>query len=123
MSALIHAATMGWQSIFSRKMSPIFEYSRPCLTLVAIIEIAVFFAASVAIVQNDIKIIAYLHAAIVICFCGWSWSYHVAIFHLFTRFFQSNIIFRSGSVIHSLKDEQEIERWEEYGERCLTWIQ
>ena len=61
-SALIHAATMVTAGVFLVvRCSPIFEYSQVALNFVAIVGmITAFFAASVAIVQNDIKkIIAY----------------------------------------------------------------
>ena len=61
-SALIHAATMVTAGVFLvARCSPIFEYSQVALNFVAVIGmITAFFAASVALVQNDIKkIIAY----------------------------------------------------------------
>ena len=61
-SALIHAATMVTAGVFLVvKCSPIFEYSTLALNLVAIVGmVTALFAASVALVQNDIKkIIAY----------------------------------------------------------------
>ena len=61
-SALIHAATMVTAGVFLVvRCSPIFEYSQVALNFVAIVGmITALFAASVAIVQNDIKkIIAY----------------------------------------------------------------
>ena len=61
-SALIHAATMVTAGVFLVvKCSPLFEYSQVALNVVTIIGmITAIFAASVALVQNDIKkIVAY----------------------------------------------------------------
>ena len=56
-SALIHAATMVTAGVFLVvRCSPIFEYSQFALNIVTIIGMSTpFFAATVAIVQNDIK--------------------------------------------------------------------
>jgi NADH-quinone oxidoreductase subunit L len=61
-SALIHAATMVTAGVFMvARLSPVFEYSPTALTVVVIIgAITAFFAATVGLVQNDIKrVIAY----------------------------------------------------------------
>ena len=113
-SALIHAATMVTAGVFLVvRCSPIFEYSETALAFVAIIGmITAFFAASVAIVQNDIKrIIAYSTCSQLgyMFFAAGVGAYHVAIFHLFTHaFFKALLFLGSGSVIHSLNDEQDI---------------
>ena len=113
-SALIHAATMVTAGVFLVvRCSPLFEYSEVAQNLVAIIGmITAFFAASVAIVQNDIKrIIAYSTCSQLgyMFFAAGIGAYHVAIFHLFTHaFFKALLFLGSGSVIHSLKDEQDI---------------
>ncbi len=113
-SALIHAATMVTAGVFLVvRCSPIFEYSQVALNFVAIIGmLTAFFAASVAVVQNDIKrIIAYSTCSQLgyMFFAAGVGAYHVAIFHLFTHaFFKALLFLGSGSVIHSLKDEQDI---------------
>ena len=113
-SALIHAATMVTAGVFLVvRCSPIFEYSQVALNFVALIGmLTAFFAASVAIVQNDIKrIIAYSTCSQLgyMFFAAGVGAYHVAIFHLFTHaFFKALLFLGSGSVIHSLKDEQDI---------------
>ena len=113
-SALIHAATMVTAGVFLVvRCSPIFEYSQIALNFVAIIGmLTAFFAASVAVVQNDIKrIIAYSTCSQLgyMFFAAGVGAYHVAIFHLFTHaFFKALLFLGSGSVIHSLKDEQDI---------------
>ena len=91
-SALIHAATMVTAGVFLVvRCSPIFEYSQAALSFVAIIGmLTAFFAASVAIVQNDIKrIIAYSTCSQLgyMFFAAGVGAYHVAIFHLFTHAF------------------------------------
>ena len=113
-SALIHAATMVTAGVFLVvRCSPLFEYSQVALNFVAIIGmITAVFAASVAIVQNDIKkIIAYSTCSQLgyMFFAAGVGAYHVAIFHLFTHaFFKALLFLGSGSVIHAFKDEQDI---------------
>ena len=113
-SALIHAATMVTAGVFLVvRCSPIFEYSVFALNIVASIGIiTAVFAASVALVQNDIKkIIAYSTCSQLgyMFFAAGIGAYHVAIFHLFTHaFFKALLFLGSGSVIHAFKDEQDI---------------
>ena len=113
-SALIHAATMVTAGVFLVvRCSPLFEYSQVALNLVTIIGmITAIFAASVALVQNDIKkIIAYSTCSQLgyMFFAAGVGAYHVAIFHLFTHaFFKALLFLGSGSVIHAFKDEQDI---------------
>jgi len=113
-SALIHAATMVTAGVFLVvRCSPLFEYSQVALNFVAIIGmITALFAASVALVQNDIKkIIAYSTCSQLgyMFFAAGIGAYHVAIFHLFTHaFFKALLFLGSGSVIHAFKDEQDI---------------
>ncbi len=113
-SALIHAATMVTAGVFLVvRCSPLFEYSQVALNLVAIVGmITAIFAASVALVQNDIKkIVAYSTCSQLgyMFFAAGIGAYHVAIFHLFTHaFFKALLFLGSGSVIHAFKDEQDI---------------
>ena len=113
-SALIHAATMVTAGVFLVvRCSPLFEYSNFALAFVTVIGmITAIFAASVAIVQNDIKkIIAYSTCSQLgyMFFAAGVGAYHVAMFHLFTHaFFKALLFLGSGSVIHSLNDEQDI---------------
>jgi len=95
------------------RCSPLFEYSQLALNLVALVGmITAIFAASVALVQNDIKkIIAYSTCSQLgyMFFAAGVGAYHVAIFHLFTHaFFKALLFLGSGSVIHAFKDEQDI---------------
>ena len=113
-SALIHAATMVTAGVFLVvRCSPIFEYSQVALNVVAIIGMmTAFFAATVALVQNDIKkIVAYSTCSQIgyMFFAAGVGAYHVAIFHLFTHaFFKALLFLGSGCVIHSFTEEQDI---------------
>jgi NADH-quinone oxidoreductase subunit L len=115
-SALIHAATMVTAGVFLVvRCSPIFEYSQTALNFIAIVGmVTAVFAASVALVQNDIKkIIAYSTCSQLgyMFFAAGIGAYHVAIFHLFTHaFFKALLFLGAGSVIHAFKDEQDIRR-------------
>ena len=113
-SALIHAATMVTAGVFLVvRCSPLFEYSEFALNVVAIIGMmTAFFTATIALVQNDIKrVIAYSTCSQLgyMFFAAGVGAYHVAMFHLFTHaFFKALLFLGSGSVIHSLKNEQDI---------------
>jgi len=113
-SALIHAATMVTAGVFLVvRCSPIFEYSQIALNMVALVGMATaFFAATVALVQNDIKkIVAYSTCSQLgyMFFAAGIGAYHVAIFHLFTHaFFKALLFLGSGCVIHSFNEEQDI---------------
>ena len=113
-SALIHAATMVTAGVFLVvRCSPIFEYSQTALNVVTTVGmITAFFAATVALVQNDIKkIIAYSTCSQLgyMFFAAGIGAYHVAMFHLFTHaFFKALLFLGSGCVIHSFNEEQDI---------------
>jgi len=113
-SALIHAATMVTAGVFLVvRCSPIYEYSPLILNLVTIVGMTTaFFAATVALVQTDIKkIIAYSTCSQLgyMFFAAGVGAYNVAMFHLFTHaFFKALLFLGSGSVIHAFKDEQDI---------------
>jgi len=113
-SALIHAATMVTAGVFLVvRCSPIFEYSPLTLNIITIVGMTTaFFAATVALVQTDIKkIIAYSTCSQLgyMFFAAGVGAYNVAMFHLFTHaFFKALLFLGSGSVIHSFKDEQNI---------------
>ena len=113
-SALIHAATMVTAGVFLVvRCSPIFEYSQIALNIICVVGMTTaFFAATVALVQNDIKkIIAYSTCSQLgyMFFAAGVGAYNVAMFHLFTHaFFKALLFLGSGSVIHSFKGEQDI---------------
>ena len=97
-SALIHAATMVTAGVFLVvRCSPIFEYSEFALSLVTVVGmITAIFAASVALVQNDIKkIIAYSTCSQLgyMFFAAGVGAYNVAMFHLFTHAFFKALLF------------------------------
>ncbi len=113
-SALIHAATMVTAGVFMvARMSPLFEFAPDALVVVTFIgALTAFFAATVGLVQNDIKrVIAYstcsqLGYMFVACGIG---AYGVAIFHLFTHaFFKALLFLGAGSVIHAMHHEQDM---------------
>ncbi|CDM57331.1 MULTISPECIES: NADH-quinone oxidoreductase subunit L [Rhizobium] len=113
-SALIHAATMVTAGVFLvARMSPLFELSPDALVFVTTIgAITAFFAATVGLVQNDIKrVIAYstcsqLGYMFVALGVG---AYGAAIFHLFTHaFFKALLFLGAGSVIHAVDGEQDM---------------
>lgn len=115
-SALIHAATMVTAGVFLvARCSPIFEFSQTALTFVTFIgATTAFFAATVGLVQNDIKrVIAYstcsqLGYMFVALGVG---AYDAAMFHLFTHaFFKALLFLGSGSVIHAMSDEQDMRK-------------
>ena len=113
-SALIHAATMVTAGIFLVvRCSPIYEYSELALNIITIVGMSTaFFAATIALVQTDIKkIIAYSTCSQLgyMFFATGVGAYNVAMFHLFTHaFFKALLFLGSGSVIHAFKDEQNI---------------
>jgi NADH-quinone oxidoreductase subunit L len=128
-SALIHAATMVTAGVFLVvRCSPIFEYSPLTLNIITIIGMTTaFFAATVALVQTDIKkIIAYSTCSQLgyMFFATGVGAYNVAMFHLFTHaFFKALLFLGSGSVIHSFKNEQDINKMGGVWKKIpYTWI-
>ncbi len=115
-SALIHAATMVTAGVFMvARLSPLFELAPNALQFVVLIgAITAFFAATVGLVQNDIKrVIAYstcsqLGYMFVACGVG---AYTAGIFHLFTHaFFKALLFLGAGSVIHAMHHEQDMRK-------------
>jgi NADH-quinone oxidoreductase subunit L len=113
-SALIHAATMVTAGVFMvARLSPLFELSPDAQTFVTFIGASTaFFAATIGLVQNDIKrIVAYstcsqLGYMFVAMGVG---AYSVGMFHLFTHaFFKALLFLGSGSVITAMHHEQDI---------------
>jgi NADH-quinone oxidoreductase subunit L len=113
-SALIHAATMVTAGVFMvARLSPLFELAPSAQTFVMFIGASTcFFAATVGLVQNDIKrVIAYstcsqLGYMFVAMGAG---AYSVGMYHLFTHaFFKALLFLGSGSVIHAMHHEQDM---------------
>lgn len=113
-SALIHAATMVTAGVFLViRFSPLFDLSPDILTIITYVgSITAIFAASIALVQTDIKkIIAYSTCSqlgYMFFACGVG-GYPVALFHLMTHaFFKALLFLGAGNVIHAMHHEQDI---------------
>ena len=116
-SALIHAATMVTAGVFLVcRMSPLYEYAPDAKMMIVVIGASTaFFAATVGLVQNDIKrVIAYstcsqLGYMFVAAGVG---VYSVAMFHLFTHaFFKAMLFLGAGSVINATHHEQDMRNY------------
>ena len=115
-SALIHAATMVTAGVFLVcRMSPLFEYAHTALVIVTFVgATTAFFAATVGLVQNDIKrVVAYSTCSQL----GYMFAaagvgaYEAAMFHLFTHaFFKALLFLGSGSVIRAMHHEQDMRK-------------
>jgi NADH-quinone oxidoreductase subunit L len=115
-SALIHAATMVTAGVFMvARLSPLFELAPKAQAVVTLVgATTAFFAATVGLVQNDIKrVVAYstcsqLGYMFVAMGVG---AYSVGMYHLFTHaFFKALLFLGSGSVIHAMHHEQDMRR-------------
>jgi NADH-quinone oxidoreductase subunit L len=115
-SALIHAATMVTAGVFMvARLSPLFEYAPNALAFVAVIGgTTAIFAASVGMVQNDIKrVIAYSTCSQLgyMFFAAGVSAYSAAMLHLFTHaFFKALLFLGAGSVIHAMSGEQDMRK-------------
>ncbi len=116
-SALIHAATMVTAGVFLVcRMSPLMEFAPMATNFIVFLgATTAFFAATVGLVQNDIKrVIAYstcsqLGYMFVAAGVG---VYSVAMFHLFTHaFFKAMLFLGAGSVIHGMHHEQDMRNY------------
>lgn len=113
-SALIHAATMVTAGVYMIARCSILYASAPAImTVIAIVGVATaFFAATIGIVQNDIKkVLAYS----TISQLGYMFlalgvgAFASGIFHVMTHaFFKALLFLGAGSVIHSMHEEQDI---------------
>jgi NADH-quinone oxidoreductase subunit L len=128
-SALIHAATMVTAGVFMvARLSPMFEWAPFALQVVTLVgAVTAFFAATVGLVQNDIKrVVAYstcsqLGYMFVACGVG---AYSAGIFHLFTHaFFKALLFLGAGSVIHAMHHEQDMRKMGGLAPKIrITWI-
>jgi len=113
-SALIHAATMVTAGVFLVvRLSPLYELAPIARDMICIVgALTAFFAAIVAITQNDIKrIIAYSTCSQLgyMFFAAGVSAYGAAMFHLITHaFFKALLFLSAGAVIHAMSDEQDI---------------
>ena len=115
-SALIHAATMVTAGVYLiARTHFLFDRSPFALAVIAVIGTATaFFAATVALVQTDIKrVLAYStisQLGYMFLGCGVA-AYSAAIFHLMTHaFFKALLFLAAGSVIHGLSGQQDLRK-------------
>ena len=115
-SALIHAATMVTAGVYMvARLAPLYHVSETAMATVAAVgAVTALMAATVALVQTDIKrVLAYstvsqLGYMFLACGVG---AFGVAVFHLFTHaFFKALLFLGSGSVIHALSGEQDMRK-------------
>jgi len=116
-SALIHAATMVTAGVYLvGRMHPIYDLATYAHGAVAIIgAVTALFAATIAIVQTDIKRvlaystmsqIGYMFLAVGIG------AYSAGFFHLLSHaFFKALLFMAAGNVIHSMHDEQDMRKY------------
>ena len=115
-SALIHAATMVTAGVFMVcRLSPLFDQAPDAMMLVTIVgALTAFFAATVGLVQNDIKrVIAYSTCSQLgyMFFAAGVGAYGAAMFHLMTHaFFKALLFLGAGSVIHGVDGEQDMRK-------------
>ena len=116
-SALIHAATMVTAGVFLVcRMSPLFEHAPEAKAFIVVIGASTaFFAATVGLVQNDIKrVIAYSTCSQLgyMFVAAGSGVYGAAMFHLFTHaFFKAMLFLGAGSVITAMHHEQDMRNY------------
>jgi len=113
-SALIHAATMVTAGIFLiTRMNFVFDLTPNIQNIIAVVgALTALIAASVALVQNDIKkVLAYSTVSqlgLMFLALGLG-AYEIAVFHVITHaFFKACLFLGSGSVIHSIGGEQDM---------------
>jgi len=115
-SALIHAATMVTAGVFMvARFNPLFSLSEAAMNVVALTgAVTSLFAATIALVQNDIKrIVAYstvsqLGYMFLACGVG---AYGAGIFHLYTHaYFKALLFLGAGSVMHAMAGELDIQK-------------
>jgi NADH-quinone oxidoreductase subunit L len=115
-SALIHAATMVTAGVYMvARSAVIYAHAPNALLLVAVVgAVTAIFAASIGLVQNDIKrVLAYstvsqLGYMFLACGVG---AFAAGIFHLATHaFFKALLFLGSGSVIHAMSGEQDLRK-------------
>lgn len=115
-SALIHAATMVTAGIFMvTRLNFLFDMAPNIQLFMAIVgAVTALFAATIGIVQNDIKkVLAYSTVSqlgLMFLALGVG-AYHVAVFHVITHaFFKACLFLGAGSVIHGMGGEQDMRR-------------
>ncbi|HVH69730.1 MAG TPA: NADH-quinone oxidoreductase subunit L, partial [Candidatus Dormibacteraeota bacterium] len=130
-SALIHAATMVTAGVYMVvRMNAIYQLAPLALDVVAVVGVVTaIFAASMALVQNDIKkVLAYS----TISQLGYMFlalgagAFAAGIFHLMTHaFFKALLFLGAGSVIHAMSGEQDIQKvgglWNKIPKTSITF--
>ena len=115
-SALIHAATMVTAGVYMvARMNAVYQLAPLAMDVVAVVGgVTAIFAASMALVQNDIKkVLAYstisqLGYMFLACGVG---AFAAGVFHLMTHaFFKALLFLAAGSVIHAMSGEQDIRK-------------
>jgi NADH-quinone oxidoreductase subunit L len=115
-SALIHAATMVTAGVYMvARSNALFRLTPETSMIVAAVGcFTAFLAATIALVQNDIKRVLTYSTVSQLGFMFMAagvGAYWVAIFHLFTHaFFKALLFLGSGSVIHALSGEQDMRK-------------
>ncbi|OLD79734.1 MAG: NADH dehydrogenase, partial [Acidobacteria bacterium 13_1_20CM_58_21] len=115
-SALIHAATMVTAGVYMvARMNAIYQLAPFAMNVVAVVGVVTaIFAASMALVQNDIKkVLAYS----TISQLGYMFlalgvgAFAAGVFHLMTHaFFKALLFLGAGSVIHAMSGEQDLQK-------------
>ena len=115
-SALIHAATMVTAGVYMvARSSAIYAHAPNALATVAVVgALTAIFAASIGLVQNDIKrVLAYSTVSqlgYMFLGCGVG-AFAAGVFHLMTHaFFKALLFLGSGSVIHGMSGEQDMRK-------------
>jgi NADH-quinone oxidoreductase subunit L len=115
-SALIHAATMVTAGLYMlTRCNVIFQHSQTMMLVVAVTgALTALLAATIALTQNDIKkVLAYSTVSqlgFMVLACGVG-AFVAAVFHVLTHaFFKALLFLGSGSVIHGLHGEQDIQK-------------
>ena len=128
-SALIHAATMVTAGVFMvARLSPLFDLAPVALQFVTLVgSFTAFFAATIAVVQNDIKrVIAYSTCSqlgYMFAACGIG-AFSMGIFHLTCHaFFKSLLFLCAGSVKHAMHEEQDMRKMGGLAPKMrITWL-
>jgi NADH-quinone oxidoreductase subunit L len=115
-SALIHAATMVTAGVYMvARSNALFKLTPETSAIVAVIgALTAILAASIALVQNDIKrVLAYSTVSQLgyMFMALGAGAYWVAVFHLYTHaFFKALLFLGAGSVIHAMSGEQDMRK-------------
>jgi len=115
-SALIHAATMVTAGVYMvSRLNTLYSLSPAALQVIAVVgAVTAIFAATMALVQNDIKrVLAYStisQLGFMFMGCGVG-AYAAGMFHLTTHaFFKGLLFLAAGSVLHALSGEQDLRK-------------